>query len=159
MAYAGRGTRLQPNPVLSEEGGSQMAVVDHKVASPDGRTWSVTTSRRRRSVKESGQVPYFWAHVIVTAIMVVVFLFVLKSDVFKVLSLIVVIVFAVWLIGFLNSLFRVTITADTVGPPVDHRLWVVTKRRRREGCVRELDMAIQRGQDAREPEGVRLEEI
>jgi hypothetical protein len=136
-----------------------MAVAEHKVASPDGRTWSVETSRHRRGLKASGQVPYFWAHVVVTAIMVVLFLVVLRSEVFKVLSLIVVIVFVVWLVGFLNSLFRVTITADTVGPPVGHRLWVVTKRRRRGCAVREVEDAIQRGQDAKEPEGTRLEEI
>ncbi|MGE5274412.1 MAG: hypothetical protein ACM3QU_11745 [Verrucomicrobiota bacterium] len=136
-----------------------MAVGEHKVASPDGRTWSVGTSRHWRGLRESGQVPYFWAHVIVTTIMVVVFLFVLRSEVFKVLSLLIVIVFLVWLVGFLNSHFRVTITADTVGPPVDHRLWVVTKRRRRGDCVRELEDAIQKGQDAKEPQGTRLEEI
>ena len=136
-----------------------MAVSAHKIMSPDGRTWSVETSRHRQRLKESGQVPYFWAHVIVTTIMVAVFLLVLKSDVFKVLSLMIVIVFLVWLAGFLNSLFRVTITADTAGPPADHRLWVVTKRRRRSRCLRELEDALQRGQDAREPEGTRLEEI
>ena len=134
-------------------------VREHKVASPDGRLWSVKTSRQRRSLGESGQVPYFWAHVIVTAIMIAVFLFVLKSEAFKVMSLIVVIVFLVWLVGFVNSLFRVTITADTVGPPLGHRLWVVIKRRRRDGCVRELDAAIHAGQDATEPKGTRLEEI
>jgi hypothetical protein len=132
---------------------------EHNVASPDGRMWSVKTSRQRRSIRESGQAPYFWAHVIVTALMVAVFLFVVRSEVFKVLSVVIVMVFLVWLVGFLNSLFRVTITADTVGPPLDHRLWVVTKRRRRDGCVRELEAAIHTGRDAREPEGTRLEEI
>jgi hypothetical protein len=136
-----------------------MAVNVHKVTSPDGRTWSMETSRRRHGLKESGQVPYFWAHVIVTAIIVAFFLLVLRSEVFQVLSLIVVIVFALWLVGFLRSLFPVTITADTSGPPVDHRRWVVIKRRRRQRCVRELEDAIQRGQDAKEPEGTRLEEI
>ena len=136
-----------------------MAAIEHKVASPDGRTWSVETSTQWGGLRRSGQVPYFWAHVIVTTIMVVVFLVVLRSELFKVLSAIIVILFLVWLVGFLNSLFRVTITADTVGPPVDHRLWVVTKRRRRTRCVRELEAAIHRGQDAKEPEGTRLDEI
>jgi hypothetical protein len=136
-----------------------MAVDEHTVASPDGRTWSVETSRHWRGLKGSGQVPYFSAHVIVTTIMVVLFLVVLRSEVFKILSLAIVAVFLLWLVGFLNSLFRVTITADTSGPKVDHRLWVVTKRRRRHRCVRELEDAIHRGQDTREPEGTRLEEI
>ena len=72
-----------------------MATAEAKVTSPDGRTWSVKTSRQRRSLKDSGQVPLFWAHVIVTTIMVCVFLFVLKSGVFKILSILIVIVFLV----------------------------------------------------------------
>ena len=136
-----------------------MAVEEHKVASPDGRTWTVETSRRWHSLRESGQVPYFLAHVIVTTLMVVVFLVVFKSDVFKVLSVMIVIVFLLWLFGFLNSHFQMTITADTVGPPVDHRLWVVTRQRGRNRYVRELRDAIRKGQDAREPEGTRLQEI
>jgi hypothetical protein len=136
-----------------------MAVDKHKVASPDGRTWSVETSRHWRGLKESGQVPYFWAHVIMTTIMVALFLLILKSDVFKILSVLIVIVFLLWLVGFLNSHFQMTITADTVGPPVDHRLWIVTKRRRRSRCINELEAAIQRGQDAKEPEGTLLKEI
>src|SRR5262245_40184420 len=96
---------------LSERGrnGEPMASSESTVKAPDGRVWSITTSRRRRSFKESGKVPYFWAHLIVTTIMVLVFLLILKSDVFKILSVFIVLVFLVWLAGFLNSLFRVTI--------------------------------------------------
>jgi hypothetical protein len=142
-----------------ERVGHSMATAEAKVTSPDGRTWSVKTSRQRRSLKDSGQVPLFWAHVIVTTIMVCVFLFVLKSGVFKILSILVVIVFLVWLVGFVNKLFRVTITADTAGPPVGHRMWVVVKRRPRGRYVSELEKAIQAGRDATEPQGTRLEEI
>ena len=136
-----------------------MAVNENTVPGPDGRMWSVTTSRERRSLKESGEVPYLWARVIVTTPLVVVFLFVLKSDLFKVLSVMIAIIFIVWLVGFLNSLLRVTISADTVGPPVDHRLWVVVKRRKRNPCVRQVKAAIRGGRDTKEPEGTRLEEI
>jgi hypothetical protein len=136
-----------------------MAVNENTVPGPDGRTWSVTTHRERRSLKESGQVPYLWAHVVVTTVMVVVFLFVVKSDAFVVLSVMIAIVFIVWLVGFVNSVLRVTISADTVGPPVDHRLWVVVKRRKRKPCVRQVKEAIRTGQDVTEPEGTRLEEI
>jgi len=136
-----------------------MATVEEKVISPDGRTWSLKTSRQRRSLKSSGQVPLLWAHVIVTAIMVSFFLFVLKSGVFKILSIIVVIVFLVWLAGFVSKLFRVTITADTAGPPTDHRKWVVTKRMHRSRYVSEVEKAIRSGRDAAEPPGTRLEEI
>jgi uncharacterized protein (DUF58 family) len=136
-----------------------MAVSEETVSSPDGRTWLVKTSRRRRSLKESGQLPLLWAHVIVTTLMVVVFLVILRSDVFKILSLLIVIVFLVWLVGFLNSLFRITITAETPGPRADHRMWVVVKRRGGNRLVQEVKKAIQAGQDAFEPPGTRLEEI
>jgi hypothetical protein len=136
-----------------------MAMAEGKVLSSDGRTWSVKTSRQRQNLKDSGQVPYLWAHVIVTTIMVCLFLFVLKSGVFKILSILIVIVFLVWLVGFFNRLFRVTITADTLGPPVDHRMWVVVSRRPRSRYVSELEKAIQAGRDAAEPPGTRLEEI
>ena len=119
----------------------------------------MTISRRRRGLKESGKAPYLVAHVIVTTIMVVVFLVILRSNVFKILSLLVVLVFLVWLVGFLNSLFRVTITADTLGPPAAHRKWVVIKRGGRNRAIRDVEEAIQAGQDAREPQGTRLEEI
>ena len=136
-----------------------MTVSENMVPGPDGRMWSVTTSRERRSLKESGQVPYLWAHVIATTALVVVFLFVVKSDAFKVLSVMIAIIFIVWLVGFVNSVLRVTISADTVGPPVDHRLWVVVKRRKRNPCVRAVKAAIRAGRDTNEPEGTRLEEI
>ena len=79
-----------------------MAVSENAVPGPDGRTWSVTTHRERRSLKASGQVPYLWAHVIVTTLMVVVFFFVLKSDAFMILSVMIAIVFIVWLVGFVE---------------------------------------------------------
>ena len=136
-----------------------MAVSENAVPGPDGRTWYVTTHRERRSLKASGQVPYLWAHVIVTTLMVVVFFFVLKSDAFMVLSVMIAIVFIVWLVGFVNSVLRVTISADTAGPPVDHRLWVVVKRRKRNPSLRAVKAAIRAGRDTTEPEGTRLEEI
>ena len=138
---------------------NEVAASEHEVSSPDGRIWSMKMSRQRRSLKESGQAPLLWAHVLVTTIMVVVFLVVLRSGVFKILSVIIVLVFLIWLVGFLNKLFRVTITADTAGPPPDHRMWVAVKRRSRGRYVSEIEKAIQSGRDTSEPQGLRLEEI
>lgn len=133
---------------------------EQKVMSPDGRTWSVKTSRHRRRFKEAPQAPYLAAHVIVTAIMVVLGFLIIRSPAFKIVSIFLVIVFVVWLVGFLNGMMRVTITAETAGPGrPDHRLWLVTKRGRLNRRVRELVDAISRGQDSREPEGTRLVEI
>jgi hypothetical protein len=132
---------------------------EQKVSSPDGRTWSVKTSRHRRRFKESRQAPYLVAHVIVTTVMVIVFFLIIRSPVFQIISIFIAIVLIVWLVGFLNSMLRVTISADTPGPPPDHRVWLVTKRRGVNRRVRELVEAIGRGQDSREPEGTRLVEI
>ena len=140
----------------NEREGRDVSTVEEKVISPDGRTWTMKTSRHRRSLKESGQVPLLWAHVLVTTLMVCLFLFVLRSGVFKILSIIIVIVFLVWLVGFVGKLFRVTITADTTGPPADHRTWILTKRRARGRYVSEIEKAIRAGRDAAEPEGTRL---
>ena len=99
------------------------------------------------------------AHLIVTTIMVIVFFLIIRSPAFQIISIFIGIVFVVWLVGFLNGMLRVTISADTTGPPPDHRVWLVTKRRGVNRRVRELVEAIGRGQDSREPEGTRLVEI
>ena len=47
-----------------------MAIAAQQVASPDGRTWTVTVERTRRKLKDTRDEPFFWAHVVVTAIIV-----------------------------------------------------------------------------------------
>ena len=107
-----------------------------QVSSPDGREWVVSTARTHRSWKESRQTAFFWANVVVTAIMVVLFVVVLRADWSRILEILIPLVLALWFFGFVSSSFRVTVSADTVGPPVDHRLWTVTKRFRRRSSVR-----------------------
>jgi len=53
----------------------------------------------------------------------------------------------------------VTVSADTLGPPVDHRLWTVTKRFRRGSSVKKLTESIQAGDMTPEPVGTHLDEI
>jgi hypothetical protein len=130
-----------------------------QVLSPDGRKWVVSTARTHRSWKESRQTAFFWAHVVVTAIMVVLFVVVFRADWSHILAILIPLVLALWFFGFVSSSFRVTVAADTVGPPVDHRLWTVTKRFRRGSSVQKLTESIQRGELTREPEGTRLDEI
>ena len=130
-----------------------------EVASPDGRKWVISTTRTHPSWKESRQTAFFWAHVVVTAIMLVFFLVVFRADWSGILEIFIPLVLALWFFGFVSSSFRVTVAADTVGPPVDHRLWTVTKRFRRGSCVQKLTESIQAGQLTSEPEGTRLEEI
>jgi hypothetical protein len=138
---------------------SPMADAQLKVSSPDGRTWTITTARQHRSFKETYEKPFFWAHVVVTAIMVVFFVLVIRSDWVGILSILVPIVVILWLVGFVNNTLRATISADTTGPPPDHRLWVVLKRFRLDRSVRDIREAIEQGRYTGEPPGTRLEEI
>lgn len=130
-----------------------------QVASPDGRQWVVSTARTHRSWKESRQTAFFWAHVLVTAIMVMLFVAVLRADGSRILEILIPLVLALWLVGFVSSSFRVTVSADTLGPPVDHRLWTVTKRFRRRSSVQKLTESIQAGELTPEPVGTHLDEI
>jgi hypothetical protein len=130
-----------------------------QVSSPDGRKWIVSTARTHRSWKESRQTAFFWAHVVVTAIMLTLFVVVLRADGSPILEILIPLVLALSLFGFLSSSFRVTVSADTLGPPVDHRLWTVTKRFRRGSSVKKLTESIQGGDLTPEPVGTHLDEI
>ena len=130
-----------------------------QVFSPDGREWVVSTARAHRSWKESRQTAFFWAHVVVTAIMVTLFIVVLRADGSRILEILILLVLALWFFGFVSSSFRLTVSADTLGPPVDHRLWTVTKRFRRGSSVKKLTESIQAGELTPEPLGTHLDEI
>ena len=130
-----------------------------QLSSPDGRRWVISTARTHRSWKESRQTAFFWAHVVVTAIMVMLFVVVLRADASRILEILIPLVLALWLVGFVSSSFRVTVSADTLGPPVDHRLWTVTKRFRQGSSVKKLTESIQAGQLTPEPVGTHLDEI
>jgi hypothetical protein len=136
-----------------------MATAASQVSSPDGRKWVITTARTHRSWKESRQTAFFWAHVVVTAIMIAVFIWILKADLFTILEFLIPLIVILWLVGFVSSSFRVTIAADTEGPPRDHRLWTVTKRFKSKGALQALTQSIQAGDLTTEPPGTRLEEI
>jgi len=130
-----------------------------QVSSPDGRKWVVSTARTHRSWKESRETAYFWAHLVVTAIMVMLFVVVLRADASRILEILIPLVLVVWLFGFVSSSFRVTVSADTLGPPVDHRLWTVTKRFGRGSSFKKLSESIQAGDLTPEPIGTHLDEI
>jgi hypothetical protein len=136
-----------------------MAATPVTVSSPDGRKWVISTARTHRSWKESRQTAFFWAHVVVTAIMLAFFIWVLRSDWTTIFEFFIPLVLALWFFGFVSSSFRVTISADTEGPPRDHRLWTVTKRFRSASCVQGVTQSIQAGEYTREPAGTRLDEI
>jgi len=135
-----------------------MADAPEKVNTPDGREWLVSIEGRKRSMKETREIPLFWAHVVVTAIIAGVFIFIFRHNT-GILWILVVATVVIWAIGFIGSTFAVMIRADTQGPPKEHRLWKVTKRSARKQAQQDVVAAIGRGDLTVEPPHTRLEEI
>ena len=135
-----------------------MADAAQKVNTPDGREWLVSIEGRKRSMKETRETPLFWAHVVVTAIIAGVFIWIFRHN-SGVLLFLVVVTVVIWAVGFVGSTLGVMIRADTQGPPPDHRLWKVTKRSARRQAQQDVVAAIGRGELTAEPPNTRLEEI
>ncbi|HWQ01436.1 MAG TPA: hypothetical protein VN449_04895 [Gaiellaceae bacterium] len=133
-------------------------VAPQSVNSPDGRAWTVSVERRQRSMKETREVPFFWAHVVVTAIIAGVFIWIFRHNT-GILWILVVATFIIWAIGYLGATFAAMIRAETQGPPPEHRLWKVDKRGNRVVAQQGVVAAIQQGDLAVEPPHTRLEEI
>ena len=135
-----------------------MADAPQKVNTPDGREWLVSIEGRKRSMKETRETPLFWAHVVVTAIIAGIFIWIFRHNT-GILWILVVATVVIWLVGLLGSTFGVMIRADTQGPPQEHRLWKVTKRSARKQAEQDVVAAIGRGELTAEPPHTRLEEI
>jgi hypothetical protein len=130
-----------------------------KVSSPDGRTWTVTTARQRRSFKPDQQTPFFWANVVATVIVVIVSILIFHADTGWILQILIPAVFLIWAVGIVATTLRATISAETEGPPPEHRKWTVLKRFHRGRGVSGVVEAIRAGQYSTEPLGTRLDEI
>ena len=135
-----------------------MADAPQKVNTPDGREWLVSMEGRKRSMKETREIPFFWAHVVVTAIIAGVFIWIFRHNT-GILWILVVAMVVIWAVGFIGSTFGVMIRADTQGPPREHRLWKVTKRSARKQAQQDVAAAIGHGDLTVEPPHTRLEEI
>jgi hypothetical protein len=135
-----------------------MADAPQKVNTPDGREWLVSIERRKRSMKETRETPFFWAHVVVTAIIAGVFIWIFRHNT-GILWILVVATVVIWAVGFIGATFGVMIRADTQGPPPEHRLWKVTKRSARKQAQQDVAAAIGHGELTAEPPHTRLEEI
>jgi hypothetical protein len=109
-------------------------------------------------MKETREVPFFWAHVVVTAIIAGVFIWIFRNNT-GILWILVVATFIIWAIGYLGATFAAMIRAETQGPPPEHRLWKVDKRGNRVVAQQGVVAAIQHGELAVEPPHTRLEEI
>jgi hypothetical protein len=135
-----------------------MAAAPQKVSTPDGREWLVSIEGRKRSMKETREQPFFWAHVIVTALIAALFIYIFRHNT-GILWILVVATVVIWAVGFVGATFAAMIRAETKGPPPEHRLWKVTKRSARKQAQQDVAAAIGRGELTAEPAHTRLEEI
>ena len=135
-----------------------MADAPQKVSTPDGREWLVSIEGRKRSMKETREQPFFWAHVIVTALIAALFIYIFRHNT-GILWILVVATVVIWAVGFFGATFAAMIRAETNGPPREHRLWKVTKRSARKQAQQDVAAAIGQGNLTAEPPHTRLEEI
>jgi hypothetical protein len=136
-----------------------MADPPQQVASPDGRTWTVTLERTRRQLKETRDEPFFWAHVVVTAILVALMIWLFRNDWSGIWAVLIPAMVLIWAIGFVVSATGSQVRAETAGPPPEHRVWSITKRSHKQHAVDGVVAAIGRGDLSAQPEDTRLEEI
>jgi hypothetical protein len=136
-----------------------MATAPQQVASPDGRTWTVTVGRTRRRLKDTRDEPLFWTHVVVTAIIVGLLIFFFRHDWSGIWAVLIPLLVVVWLVGFVISATGSQIRAETSGPPPEHRVWSITNRSHKKDALGGVLQAIGRGDLASEPPDTRLEEI
>jgi hypothetical protein len=136
-----------------------MAPAPQQVASPDGRTWTVAVERTRRRLTDTRDEPLFWAHVVVTAILVGLLIFFFRHDWSGIWGVLIPLLVLVWAIGFVVSATGSRIRAETPGPPPEHRVWSVTSRSHKRQALDDVVQAIGRGDLAAQPPDTRLEEI
>jgi hypothetical protein len=136
-----------------------VAIAPQQVGSPDGRSWSVSVERTRRKLKETRDEPFFWAHVIVTAIIVALMIWLFRHDWSGIWAVLIPAMVIVWLIGFVVSATGSQVRAETAGPPPEHRVWSITKRSHKQQALDGVVAAIGRGDLSSEPPDTRLEEI
>jgi hypothetical protein len=136
-----------------------MATAPQQVASPDGRTWTVTMGRTRRRLKDTRDEPFFWAHVIATAILVGLLIFFFRHDWSGIWGVLIPAMVLIWAIGFVISSTGSQIRAETPGPPPEHRVWSITNRSHKKHALDGVLQAIGRGDLAAQPPDTRLEEI
>ena len=136
-----------------------MAIASQEVASPDGRTWTVTVERARKKLTDTRDEPFFWAHVVVTAILVALLILFLRHSWSGIWAVLIPAMILTWLIGFIVSATGSQIRAETPGPPSEHRVWSITKRSHKEQARDGVVAAIGRGDLSSEPPDTRLEEI
>jgi len=136
------------------QGGNSVQVLGR-----DGRSWTVVLDRKRNRLRDSKNEPFFWAHVIFTILITGLLIWLFRRTWHGVWMVLIPAGIFVWFLGFASSNIRPIVRADTPGPPPEHRMWAITKRRQRKRATQDLVKAIEQGRLTAEPPGTRLEEI
>ena len=119
----------------------------------------MSLERSRRKLTDTRDEPFFWAHVIVTAILVAFFIWLFRNDWSGIWAVLIPAMILIWFIGFAVSATGSRIRAETAGPPPEHRVWSITKRSHKQRAQDGVVAAIGRGDLSSEPPDTRLEEI
>ncbi|HEX2293150.1 MAG TPA: hypothetical protein VHH55_07545 [Gaiellaceae bacterium] len=125
------------------------------VRSPDGRTWTIERVSSRSSVGDAKDDAFFWPSLIATVIMVVLIVRLLSVDQ-GLLTLIVCLLFLIWLLERGLNFARPNIRAHTDGPPAETRTWRTTHRFGLDKIEDRVANEIENGRLEAEPSGTVL---
>jgi hypothetical protein len=129
--------------------------VARTVRSPDGRTWTIERVSSRSSVGDAKDDAFFWPSLIATVIMVVLIVRLLSVDQ-GLLTLIVCLLFLIWLLERGLNFARPNIRAHTDGPPAETRTWRTTHRFGLDKIEDRVANEIENGRLEAEPSGTVL---
>ena len=126
------------------------------IRSPDGRTWTLERESAESVLAASKKEPVFWGSVVVTAVLIGVILWIVIAFGAKVIFIISMVLFAIWLIERVFSTTRPNLKAHTDGPPAQTYTWRTTHRWGMSGIEDRIAAQIQNGQLGDEPPGTVL---
>jgi hypothetical protein len=126
------------------------------VRSPDGRTWTLERISQGKSLAERRQEPFFWPSLIATAIMLVFIVKLISLDTGWFTWVVIVPLFAIWLLERGLSFARPNIRAHTDGPPAETHTWRTTHRIGVGRIEDRIASSIEQGKLEAEPPGAVL---
>ena len=125
--------------------------------SPDGRIWKIESHRQSLALGDRAAKSFHLGNVIVTVIMLLIIVFFARRS--TAIAIIAGILLLVWIFERGTSYFKPKIEATTEGPPRQHVGWVATNRFGHGELEKRAAEAIERGDPASEPPGLRLVEL
>jgi hypothetical protein len=128
-----------------------------QAVSPDGRAWNVESLRERPSLAEARDEPFFWASVLVTAVLVAAVVYLVVIDPFSPFLLFGVLPLLIaWIAERGTSALRPLIRAETSGPPPEVVVWKSNARFGSRKLERTAVQAIEDGRPENDLPGLSL---